>query len=812
MSRIVSLLLGIEDAASLTDLRFSLAAPWLAGRQFWLVLIAITAVAGSLLFYLREQKQIGRISRTLLGLVRGALLLLLLATLAEPALKLVLVHRERPVIWLVFDGTESMAIADELTSPERRAIETSVGWHSNSTSLPTRIDYVRSLLTRSKDSWLSRLATKELDIQAYVFDGHTTSQLRKLDSPATSQQLVRSESLPKQLSTTGEVTALGAVLEELSQQGGRPPVAVVFFSDFVQNSGVAPLGGATAPVSRLRVPLYTVGVGATHALDLAVNLQADPKLKKAERSNLTVTVRQTGLNNQAATLRISARKLGGESLASIPIAQRTLTLVSEVETLNVPFMPAESGRFELAATVEPLTGETTSDNNQSLLQVNIVDDYLRLMYVAHEPTWEWRFVKEVFHRDKLVGMDGFRTFLNSSDPQVRDRNVLFLPTPTPKRSDFFATDVLIVDDLPRAMLTERFNALVKEYVGDLGGGLVVLAGPRFGPQQIYQSALADMLPVIVSPEQKLRAAPAVPEFPLRLTPEHARYSFMQLDVEGHANRAAWSNLGKLPWYQPVSMVHPQAEVLAEHPTDRCNDDRTPQPLIAIRKYGKGEVVYIAFNELWRFRRQFGERYYRQFWSQLIYRLGMSHALGPDKRFVARIDKQQYRSGEKVALTVEAYDENYEPLGEGSVASRGLTAELSLPADGGAKTQPWNVPLSRRAHFETTIPVEAAGSYSLRIKDPIADRTVELRFEVTGLSAERQRVVRDEKLQTALAEATGGRTYDLATINRLPDELNLRPQQRRVERTISLWTTPLWFGLVIMLMLGEWSARKWVRLP
>ena len=90
------------------------------------------------------------------------------------------------------------------------------------------------------------------------------------------------------------------------------------------------------------------------------------------------------------------------------------------------------------------------------------------------------------------------------------------------------------------------------------------------------------------------------------------------------------------------------------------------------------MVYLGFNETWRLRRRYGEKYYRQFWSQLIYRLGMSHALGADKRFVVRIDQQQYRAEDKVTLTVEAYDENYEPLGDETLPERGLVAELTVP--------------------------------------------------------------------------------------------------------------------------------------
>jgi hypothetical protein len=289
---------------------------------------------------------------------------------------------------------------------------------------------------------------------------------------------------------------------------------------------------------------------------------------------------------------------------------------------------------------------------------------------------------------------------------------------------------------------------------------------------------------------------------------------MQLGTDSPESSRAWENLGKLPWYQPVAMPHPQAEVLLEHPTDTCADGKTPQPLIAIRKYGKGgvgEVVWIGFNEMWRLRRRYGEKYYRQFWSQLIYRLGMSHALGADKRFVARIDQQQYRAEDKVTLSVEAYDENYEPLGDEKLPDRGLTAELIVPAKNGTPAQPLVVPMLRKGMFEARIPVDAAGNYSLRVKDPITGKFDEQRFEVTAVSAERRRGVRDEKLQTELSQATGGRSYDLTTVHRLPLDLELKPTTERLTRNLPLWTTPLWFGTVVLLMLGEWLARKVIRL-
>jgi hypothetical protein len=495
--------------------------------------------------------------------------------------------------------------------------------------------------------------------------------------------------------------------------------------------------------------------------------------------------------------------------AEITVGEKTVRLEGPVAQLDFPYTPEEAGRFEFIAEALPLPGESVDQNNRSSREMNIIDDYLRLMYVAYEPDWEWRFIKEVFHRDKLVGMEGFRTYLASSDPRVREKNVLFLPTLTPARSEFFANDVIFLGDAPGAMLGERFCEMVKQFVGVFGGGLVVISGPRFGPGELAGTPLEEMLPVLVERGGKLRDTS---EFRLTLTPQSEQYPFMKLGDDESANNRAWSLLNRLPWYQPVKGLHEQAESLAVHPSDTCLDGKTPQPLVAIRKYGNGEVVYLALNETWRLRRMYGEEHYRRFWSQLIHRLGMSHALGTEKRFVVRTDRRQYRAEESATLTVEAFDENFEPLGSDDSALTSLTASLTLPGgDAGETTRPLTVPLLRPGVFETRIPLYASGEYAVRVDDPIAEKASEVRFEATNVSAERRRPTRDAALQEELARATGGRTYDLATVSQLPGDLSAEPVVETLTRNHPLWSTPLWFIAAVTLMLGEWWLRKMVRL-
>ena len=818
-------LFGLENVTSIDAIDPSLAAPWASDEfgPFWVYLGAATLFVLAIVFYLRFQPRGTTAARVALGVSRGLLLVLLFLTLADPVLRITVKNIQRPHVYVVFDGTDSMAIQDELPADERAAMEKSVGMvrdpaasADNKTS-PSRMDYVRALVGNSTDNLLVRLQDdKHVQLQPFLFDGNSTSQLRKLPLNASGGDKLDPRHVADQLTTKGQVTAIGTVLDDVTQQFGSGNLAaVVFVSDFAHNSGAAPLGTSEqSPAAKLGVPIYAVGVGATEAVDLAVDLQTDPKMKKAERTNVVVKLRQAGLQGQTVGVNVVARRLSGEAgseaTAETVIGHKSVTLNSAVETVDFPFTPQEAGRFEFFAEVAPLEGEIVDQNNHATREVNVIDDYLRLMYVAHEPTWEWRFIKEVFHRDKLVGMKGFRTFLGSSDPRVRESNVLFLSTLTPKRSDFFANDVIFLDDMPQTSLNPRFCEMVKEYVGELGGGLVVIAGPRFGPRELHGSPLADMLPVITDPNGRLRDER---EFAVKLTPHASRYAFMRLGESDVENTRAWNNLGQLPWYQPVAALHDQAYALAEHPTDTCADGKTHQPLIAVRPYGKGEVVYLAFNESWRLRRKYGEKYYRQFWSQLIYRLGMSHALGDSKRFVPRLDRQQYRADEKVTFTIEAFDENYEPLTDEKLGDRTLTAELTLPGQAGAgpQTREISVPLLRKGVFEARFPVYTPGEYTLRVKDPITNKFEERRFEVTSLSAERRRGVRDLQLQTELANRTHGRSYELTNVANLLQDLQVKPRVETVTRNHALWSTPLWFIVLIALMLGEWFSRKMIRL-
>jgi len=814
-------LLRLESLESIDGWSLSFAAAWAERNPVFVLVGCLAAAAAAGWFYLRYQPELAPRRRAVLAALRAAVLSLLVVMLADPVLRLSFKHAPRPLLWVLFDGTESMAIEDDLDPAERAALTKAVGLEGASAGGEaaaagqprSRQDFVAAWVRKQEGNVLAKLAEK-FRLKAAVMN--TADTVRTIDLGDDGGGGIDGDLVARQLTTTGQVTALGKALDDLALRHASGSLqGVVVVSDFDQNAGPPAAEAAT----KLAVPVYTVGIGPGASVDLGVDLQAPPLMKKSERASVVVTLRQTGLKSAEADVSVTARLLEGPAESrSRPevIGQKTVALSGPTVTVEFPVTPERIGRHEFAVEVTPLDGETIVDNNRSEREVNIRDDFLRLMDVEYEPTWEWRFIKEVFHRDPLVGMRGFRTFLRSADPQVRKSNELFLPTPAPARGEFFTNDVIFLGDMPASAISPRFGEMTREFVETFGGGLVVIAGNRFGPGQLFGTPLADMLPVVLDGgERPVEKKP----FEMQLSADAGLVDFMQLGEDDADNRKAWANLGPLPWYQPVARPHPQATVLAVHPTDTCVDGKTRQPIIAIRRYGRGQVVYVGTNETWRLRRNYGERYYRQFWGQMIHRLGLSHALGSQKRFVVRTDAPRYQSDDTVVVTVEAYDANFEPLSEQTLPGRKLAARLFRPQrdqaardSDGEESEPVTLAQLRPGVFETRLPVNEGGGYRLRVADPVTQEESEVAFTVTSLSAERRSAVRNVALQNGLAAETSGRSYDLLSADAMIDDIKPAARSERSVRVFPLSMTWLCFGTGVLLMVGEWILRKRTNLP
>ena len=126
-----------------------------------------------------------------------------------------------------------------LPEAQRTAIEKAVDWQGQPAATPvssggggadgdestpappSRMDYVQSLIRQEDANVLRRLVDeKQVQLEAFIFDGDSTSKLRKLPLSADSEGRLDPKFLAGKLTTTGKVTALGSVVHEVHQQFG----------------------------------------------------------------------------------------------------------------------------------------------------------------------------------------------------------------------------------------------------------------------------------------------------------------------------------------------------------------------------------------------------------------------------------------------------------------------------------------------------------------------------------------------------------------------------------------------------------------
>ena len=820
-SQTVGNLLGVEKVESIDRVDVSFAAPW-AQAPAWVFFGCALLMAASIWFYRKYQSGSHRTARTALAVGRGLLLSLLLIILADPVLRVALTNNPRPLLYFLVDGTESMAIEERPSEQYRSALNDSLKLDLAARDRVSRIACVQKWLT-DEDRGVLKDLEERFRLRMFLMDRR--NGVRAIRGSEKGEGEIDPEFVAKQLTTSGQMTAVGDAIDDLSQRHtGGHLAGMVVVSDFAQNTGRAAVGSEEAPARRLGKPIYTVGVGPEAPAELIVDCRAKPFMKNEEQYNVHVTLKHNGLKDKTAKVNLYAIKLedsGGESVEGKKqlLGSKDVVLSAATNEAEFPYKPKEIGRYRFVAEVDRFEEEAEAKDtvHRSVRDVEVGDNFVRLMYVAYEPTWEWRFIKEVFHRDPRVGTKGFRTFLRSSDPNVRRTNELFLTTLTPPRRDFFANDVIFLGDMPREALSTRFCERVREFVTEFGGGLVVLAGPRFGPSQLAGTPLEDILPVKLDPDARVKDKR---EFRLRLTEEAEYTDFMRLGAQDpDENIKAWQNLGRLPWYQPVlGPTLTGTKVLAEHPSDYCADGKHRQPLIAVREFAsRGNVVYVGINEMWRLRRKYGERYYGQFWGQMFNHLGFRRRSGYQKRFVVKTDREsrEYNTDDKVVVTVDAYDDNFESLTRDKLPDAKLTAELTIPGEEGEAptTKQVFIPFSRDGVFETRVPVFQEGEYQLRVRDPVKKQFTEpLVFRVTSVAIERQDAQRDFQLENDLRQESGGKSFDITNAWQLSQEIDLPELKETTIKVFPLWSTWLCFSVVLLLMLGEWLGRKWVNLP
>src|SRR5262249_28948424 len=103
-----------------------------------------------------------------------------------------------------------------------------------------------------------------------------------------------------------------------------------------------------------------------------------------------------------------------------------------------------------------------------------------------------------------------------------------------------------------------------DFVKERGGGLLMIAGPRYSPHAYRNSPLRDMLPVQVTGvarDEDERVASFRPE----LTAVGRSHPIFRFSPDEAPNRGIWNHLAEIHWCTDGIRIQRAAEVLLVHP-------------------------------------------------------------------------------------------------------------------------------------------------------------------------------------------------------------------------------------------------------
>lgn len=244
----------------------------------------------------------------------------------------------------------------------------------------------------------------------------------------------------------------------------------------------------------------------------------------------------------------------------------------------------------------------------------IEHDWPRVLLVYSHPRYEYQALSDYLLNDP--GLLTHRIQL-SADPElagavsvwaatapdrvpVRFRAPASLPSTIDELAEY---DVIVVGDSPSGDLG-AMAGLLGDFVERLGGSLVFVAGPDSSKPGSLHRAGAAILPVelAVAPTREGRIR-------VKLTADGLNDACLAVDEQGQTREEFFAAVPPLRWVQPATARTDSSVLLAA-------EDGTP--VVAVRRSGRGRVMWVGSDDLYMWRGKVGGgKYHQPFYRALV---------------------------------------------------------------------------------------------------------------------------------------------------------------------------------------------------
>jgi uncharacterized membrane protein len=732
--------------------QFAFASAW----PLWLLVASILLAVGVIIATLWQRRQLGLRLLLPVGILQSLLAAAILCLLWRPVLNVERVRDRENVLAVAIDASASMAYGD--TDPNR-----------------SRLQDVAAALQKGT------LAKLEDTFEVRLFSfAQTTTPLESLDA----------------IPAPGPQTRIGDSLVQVLQSAGSVPLAgIVLFSDGAENGGSLSEERLTELAS-YGVPIHTVGVGPEQ-------IEGDLELERLELPasapiGSTVTA-QVGIRHYGpATTRL--RVYDRDAI----IAARDIQLPrdSNATSLAIDLPAGEAGTHELRFVLDPVEGERNTLNNARSRVVDVPASRRNILYVEGEPRWEYKFLRRAAERDRALRVASVvRTTPNKYYRQGIDSAGELADGFPANAAELYAYDAVVIGSYEAASLRPEQHRLLKEFVDQRGGSVLMLAGRHGLTAGGWQNAaLAQTLPAQLGGRQ----VTALVQRPLRAQPTlyGIQSPILRFDPDPKRNADRWKSLPLLADYQAVGRLKPGAIVLLEGMADR-----TRMPLLLWQHYGRGATFMLTTASTLRWQMQLPpqDESHEIFWRQLL------HAISATAPARASIEPERlaYDDERNVRLVAEVRNERFEPINDASVELR------IAPQTEPAFSQPMQPSGQGDGRYVANVDAATAGLY--RIEMTAREGSREVGSATTHVLrndgvAEHFATQQHRAVLERLAAMTGGRYWPLADVEGLAAAIPYSKAGVIERQTLDLWNLPIVFLLLLALKLGEWLLRlRWGRL-
>ncbi len=456
-----------------------------------------------------------------------------------------------------------------------------------------------------------------------------------------------------------EATKLSdAIVRTLLEQNGQALSSVILLTDGGSNAG-SNIAVASNLAKANGVSVYPIGIGTNRMLEniSVIDLRAPSRVYLGDPFSVSGNIRLESVTSvsQLELILSSSQASRPELVTEVARNRMDIDPKQPLQFFSFPFENQPQGEWTFSVSVVPLDSEVSVADNLASTDVEVIDKVSSVLLFAGGPNREFRFLRNQLFRDPKIKVDVLLQTADDGADQEGDN----LLTRFPKmESELFGYDCIIAFDPDWSQLSSEQTELVRRWVADEAGGLVVVAGPvntpiwtsrpnddnvidpirKLYPVQFYSQSTGSI---------KLGRFGGTESFPLEFTNIASSLEFLRFAEANEQNDEIWKKVKVFGFYA-VNDEKPGAEVIA-HFSDPATRYSGKSPIyLASQLYGSGRIFFQASGEMWR-TRGVGPEFFESYYTRLIRWSSQGRLLRDSGSVVLSVDKENCRPGELVEI-------------------------------------------------------------------------------------------------------------------------------------------------------------------